>query len=261
MLISAIIFCIFASVKNRIQYQDECRYIYIRQVAAANWLKNNTPENAVIGTHDVGAIAYYSGRKIIDIVGLINPEFIPKINAQEFVPFVKEELDKKNVTYVAFLKEWFQVVNQPLLFQGGDNGIEIMEIYQYFPSKTHILSVKINNTIMYAGQLLVKKQIQQAIDVLKNLVNADPNSSLTYYMLSYAYILQGDAANAEINLKKTIEIYPSYWQAVGALSNIYKSQNKIAEAKTVLNNYLLINPSDSTILKLQQSLETAPNQK
>ncbi|MCI0450538.1 MAG: tetratricopeptide repeat protein [Chlorobi bacterium] len=243
--------------KNKELYQEQCRHIYIRQVLTAQWLKNNTPENSVIATHDVGAIAFYSERKIVDIVGLINPQFIPKLNTKEFASFVKEELKKQNVTHVAFLKEWFQVVNQPVLFKAGENGFEIMEVYEYFPGKTHILSVEVNNTLMYAGELLAKKQFQQALNVLNGAARADTNSSLTYYMLAYAYGILGDPVNTEKYLKRAIGVYPGYKEAAAILSNLYKSQNKIPDAKNVLSNYLQLNPSDTSVSKMLTELSNS----
>lgn len=41
------------------------------------WLNANTPPTAVVGCYDVGAIAYYSRRPILDLVGLNSPEVIP----------------------------------------------------------------------------------------------------------------------------------------------------------------------------------------
>ena len=48
------------------------------RLKAAEWIKNNTAENDVIATHDVGAIGYYSDRKIVDVAGLVTPELIKK---------------------------------------------------------------------------------------------------------------------------------------------------------------------------------------
>ena len=124
--------------QNKEVYQDQSRHIYIRQVETAKWLKQNTPEGSIIATHDVGAIAFYSDRKVIDVVGLINPEFISKLNTKEFNGFVEEMLKKDNVNYIAFLREWFQVVNQAPLFTAGNDNFEIMQVFKYFPEKTHI---------------------------------------------------------------------------------------------------------------------------
>jgi hypothetical protein len=46
-------------------------------VAFGEWLRQNTPENTAVLVGDVGAIGYYSERKIYDAAGLVTPEFIP----------------------------------------------------------------------------------------------------------------------------------------------------------------------------------------
>lgn len=245
--------------KNKGLYQDQSRHIYIRQVETAKWLKNNTPEGSVIATHDVGAIAFYSGRKVIDVVGLINPEFIQKLNTKEFVSFVEDQIKKQNVSYLAFLKEWFQVVNQAPLFSAGENNFEIMHVYKYFPDKTHILSSEVNAGIEYASQMLSQKQYQQALNVYKKLITMDPNSSLTYYLTAYTYSALGDAKSAEQNLKKALEIFPEYREAAISLSSLYKNQNRIDDAKNVLGSYLSLNPKDSVAAKQYNTLQSPVN--
>lgn len=235
-------------------FQDQSRHIYIRQVETAKWLKNNTPEGSIIATHDVGAIAYYSERKIVDVVGLINPEFISKLNTKEFAGFVEEQIIKQNVNYMAFLKEWFQVVNQPSLFTAGENAFEIMQVYKYIPGKTHLLSTEVNSGLQYASQLINAKQYPQAINILKQLAAMDPNSSLTYFMMAYVNTATNDAVQAEKNLTKAIEIYPDYRDAVISLSNIYKVQNRIEESRSILSSYTANNPQDTLALNHLKNL-------
>lgn len=247
----------FASEYNSTKeiFQDQSRHIYIRQVETAKWLKNNTPEGSTIATHDVGAIAYYSDRKVVDVVGLINPEFISKLNTKEFAGFVEEQIIKKNVTYMAFLKEWFQVVNQPALFTAGENAFEIMQVYKYIPGKTHLLSTEVNSGIQYVSQLISSKQYPQAMSVLKQLAAMDPNSSLTYFMMAYVNSFTNDGASAEKNLLKAIELYPDYKDAVLSLSNLYRIQQKTDDSRNVLTKYLAINPQDTTVLNQLNKLE------
>ena len=57
---------------------------YARDVAAINevhvemgrWLSENTTEDAVVATHDIGAIRYFSDRRVIDTIGLVTPEVL-----------------------------------------------------------------------------------------------------------------------------------------------------------------------------------------
>lgn len=248
--------------ENKRVFQDQSRHIYIRQVEAAKWLKNNTPVNSVIATHDVGAIAYYSERKIVDVVGLINPEFVEKLNNKDFVTFVKEQLKKQNVSYVAFLKEWFQVANQPSLFSAGENNFEIMNIYKYEPDKTHILSTEVNTGMNYAAEFIKNKQYPNAVTILKQVISFDPQNSLAYFQLAYVYSELNDVVNSEKSLRKAVEIYPGYRDAAISLSNLYRIQNRIDESKNVLNSYIAVNPQDTAVisqLKQLNSMTTSPD--
>ncbi len=246
----------FTSVYNATKeiFQDQSRHIYIRQVETAKWIKNNTPEGSIIATHDVGAIAYYSDRKVVDVVGLINPEFISKLNTKEFAGFVQEQIIKQNVSYMAFLREWFQVVNQPALFTAGENAFEIMQVFKYIPGKTHILSTEVNSGIQYVSQLITAKQYPQAMNILKQMAALDPNSSLTYLMIAYVNSYTNDGVSAEKNLLKAIEIYPDYRDAVLSLSNLYKMQNRIEDSRKILGAYTLNNPQDTAALNQLKSL-------
>jgi len=46
-------------------------------VTTGKWIANNIPDQAVIGLHDIGAIKYFSNRKVVDLQGLTHPEIIP----------------------------------------------------------------------------------------------------------------------------------------------------------------------------------------
>jgi len=43
-------------------------------VPMGKWLRNNTAEEAIVATPDIGAIGYYSEREILDLGGLVTPE-------------------------------------------------------------------------------------------------------------------------------------------------------------------------------------------
>jgi len=241
--------------ENKKVFQDQSRHIYIRQVETAKWLKNNTPEGSIIATHDVGAIAYYSDRKIVDVVGLINPEFVSKLNSKDFAGFVQEQIIKQNVSYMAFLREWFQVVNQPALFTAGENAFEIMQVFKYIPGKTHLLSTEVNSGIQYVSQLITAKQYPQAMNLLKQIAALDPNSSMTFLMMAYVNSSTNDVVSAEKNLLKAIEIYPDYKDAVISLSNLYKMQNRIEDSRKILGTYTANNLQDTAALNQLKSLD------
>lgn len=63
-------------------YGRDVRFIETEMVAAARWLHLNTPPDAVVAAHDIGAIGYFSRRPLIDLAGLVTPEVIPIIRDQ-----------------------------------------------------------------------------------------------------------------------------------------------------------------------------------
>lgn len=45
-------------------------------VTWGRWFARNTPEDAVIATPDIGAIGYFSDRRIVDLAGLVTPDMV-----------------------------------------------------------------------------------------------------------------------------------------------------------------------------------------
>jgi hypothetical protein len=58
-------------------YARDVAFIEGEMVAVAHWLADNTPPDALIAAHDIGAIGFFSGRPLLDLAGLISPEIIP----------------------------------------------------------------------------------------------------------------------------------------------------------------------------------------
>lgn len=250
LIIAAIIYSLTSYIEQKVLYAEQTHHISIRQVATAKWLRDNTPEGSIIATHDVGAIGYYSNRKIVDVAGLINPEFIKKLLDNDFPAFMIDQMKKEKVTHIAFLREWYRVVNQSSLFTTGDQNFEIMDVFKFDPEKTHILSSEVKGMTSYAMELVRQRQFQQGLGYLNRAISIDPNSSLTCFYLGYSYLSAGDAAAAEKYLKKAIEIYPGYTDAVFVLNDIYTKQNRKVDARKNTENYLKVNPSDTVAVRL-----------
>jgi tetratricopeptide (TPR) repeat protein len=256
-IVSAII--LFISVQNYLDnksnYATECKYISDRQVAAAKWIRDNTNENDIIATHDVGAIGFYSNRKIVDVAGLITPELIDKINERDYSTIMTDYLKSHNVTYLAFLREWYRVVNQVPLFTTIDiSPIETMEIYKFFPDKTHIMNKDANSMDLYAQNLLGGKSPQQAVQILNRSLTLDPRSSYTYYVLANANLMMNDRVGFEKNISKAIELFPEYKEALFLYGNFYKSINRPVDAGKYYAKCLEITPDDKKIKDLMNSL-------
>lgn len=231
--------------ENREEYAVQCKYIYDRQVKAAKWISENTNENDVIATHDVGAIGFYSNRKIIDVAGLVTPELIKKINDLDYVNYMNDYMAKHGVTYLAFLREWYRVANQDALFTtAGLLPPEIMEVYKFEPGKTKILSREVNSLLMKAQMLVGRKDGQQMIYILNRLLALDPSCAQAYYLRAFANMYLKDNVGFEKDLLKAIEIFPHYTDALYYLGEFYKNERRFQESQDNLTKFLQLVPDN-----------------
>lgn len=247
---------------NRKNYKDECKYINDRQVAAALWINQNTKETDIIATHDVGAIGYYCGRKLIDVAGLVTPELIDKIHMPDYNKYMMEYLKNQGVSHLVFLQEWYRVSNANPLFSTAETlPPEVMEIYKFEPGKTLILNTETKSRIMYCMDLMAKKNFDQAIQILKQGLINEPNSALIYFIISICYLQKNDLQNAELNLRKSLQIFPEYRVALGQLGLLQKQNGNFEEAKTLFEKYLTIHPEDVRIQEYLRVVNDSLKQK
>ena len=75
------------------------------QVHLGRWVDTNLPRTARIATNDIGAIAYFSRREVIDLMGLVTPEIIPFRRQGE--PGVMRYLKEACPQYVIIFPAWF----------------------------------------------------------------------------------------------------------------------------------------------------------
>jgi hypothetical protein len=52
-------------------------------VAVGRWLAENTPAEALIAAHDIGAIGYFAERPLLDLAGLISPQVVEWLADEE----------------------------------------------------------------------------------------------------------------------------------------------------------------------------------
>jgi hypothetical protein len=100
-------------VRGAQQYATDVRIIDSELRETGQWIRANTPPQALIGAHDIGAIGYFSGRVLVDTAGLITPEVVPFITDEaEMLAF----LEDKEVDYIAIFPSWYpQMSKSPKL--------------------------------------------------------------------------------------------------------------------------------------------------
>jgi predicted Zn-dependent protease len=221
------------------KYADACRYISERQVKTAHWLHDNLPEAAVVATHDIGAIGFYSGRRVIDIVGLVSPEMIPNLHNLDSL---KAFLARKRVTHLAVLRNWFEIVNVNPLFQTDEAHPEIMEVFPFDPSRMHIVPDNVVRIEHLGLSYLAHGESGAAISLLTTAIRLDPLSSRLHMNLGVALLSAGKTAEAEASLGRCLEIQPTLWNARVALAQVEAARGQTDQAIARLRSLLDENP-------------------
>ncbi|MFW9892826.1 MAG: hypothetical protein ACFFFO_11515 [Candidatus Thorarchaeota archaeon] len=85
-------------------FTKSVRTINDMHVGIGTWLAENTPEDAVFATHDAGAIRYISGRRMIDLAGLLSPDIIHgNMSSTETLRYLRQQ----GCNYFVFFDELF----------------------------------------------------------------------------------------------------------------------------------------------------------
>ena len=92
-------------------YAQDVAIIESEMVVAAKWVAQNTPPDAIIAAHDIGALGYFDNHKLIDLAGLISPEVIPFIRDE---PRIAVFLDEQGANYMVAFPEFYPILSSGL---------------------------------------------------------------------------------------------------------------------------------------------------
>lgn len=196
-------------------YADDCRYINDRQVKTALWIRDNLPGTARVATHDVGAMGYYSGRRVVDMVGLVSPSMIRNIGSFDGL---HRFLMSEHTTHLALLRNWFEVANQNPLFQTEEERPEIMEVFPYIPGTTSFVPQSLSRVAATAVHYLSSGKIEQAGSLLDQLVQAAPGYARGQYLLGEAFRRLGRREQAERAFHLAVQLRPGFPEATQRLA-------------------------------------------
>jgi hypothetical protein len=79
------------------------------QVHLGRWIDRHTPPSARLGLNDVGAIAYFSRREVVDVMGLVTPAIIPF--RREGEAGVLRYLERTCPDYLVIFPAWFPTIS------------------------------------------------------------------------------------------------------------------------------------------------------
>ena len=91
------------------RYAWAVQNIEAMQVHLARWVTDHTPPTARLGLNDVGAIAYFSRREIVDVMGLVTPAVLPY--RREGETGVLRYLERACPDYLIVFPAWFPTLS------------------------------------------------------------------------------------------------------------------------------------------------------
>jgi arabinofuranosyltransferase len=194
------------------EYREFCLYHYQRHERTGRWLKEHTPEGAVVATHDVGAIAYYSGRKVLDVVGLIQPDAVAHLHKPDYTEFLARWFDREHVTHLAFLENWMEVANQEPLWTADENP-EVLRVYAWIPGRTLLVPELASALNRRAIDLANAGSLPQAIQALQRSLGVERRDSRTWFLLGAVSATAGDTQGADRAYRTALALFPGYADA------------------------------------------------
>lgn len=134
------------------------RQLYVRNVdqlqrehrEAANWAGLTLPEDARIACLDIGMLGYYSGRYVIDLGGLINPEILPRLRDHRTGPYLVE---KRASHYFAVIRPDSERITGVKVDLDHLYSFRFVRVFDYPPYSqpiiTHSLGIEIYEIVRY----------------------------------------------------------------------------------------------------------------
>jgi len=215
---------IFAAEGDR-DYRTLCRYHLVRHERAGRWLAEHTPPGAVIATHDVGAIAFYSGRRIVDTVGVVLPEAVQHLHSEGYFDYLRRLFARMGVTHLAVLRDWLEVVNVEPLFT-ADPEPEILEVFAWEPGRTHLLHPQAAQLNQRAILAVSRGQPSVAAQLLAASLQTDRESSRTWLLLARTIWAMGRLEEAERACREALARFPGWPEAQQVLAGIEAAKRR-----------------------------------
>jgi hypothetical protein len=113
-------------------------------LAAARWVRENVPEGEAVAANDIGAISYLSGRRVVDLCGIVTGDILRILEIKEDVAarhrLIRDYLMSRGVRYLVIYPDWFAMIIQGSPFRrvhtiyypfntiGGSSKMEVYKI-------------------------------------------------------------------------------------------------------------------------------------
>ncbi len=211
----------------------------------------------MIATHDVGALGFYSGHPIVDVVGLLDRGIQGHIgDPGQTLAFMRD----RRVTHLAFLSDWIEVPNENALMRTSASNGEIMQVMPFTP-RTQISSAPVRSLNRFAELRLLAGDPRSALTALAKASRIEPTNPRTHYLAGTLFVKTGAFDRAEHELGLSLRFFPDSSRALAALGQLAYQRAEYPKAVGLLRRSLAVDPTNNDAsTALEQSLAQLPNQ-
>lgn len=108
---TTVVILLFFWGRGALAYAQDVAVIESEMVKTARWVAVNVPANALVATHDIGAMGYFSEHNLLDLAGLVSPEVVPFIRDESRL---RGYLNDRGVAYLVTFPDWYPSLTRDL---------------------------------------------------------------------------------------------------------------------------------------------------
>lgn len=250
-------FHLAAAAKAPEVYARFCRYHLERHERTGRWLAEHTPESAVVATHDIGAIGFYSKRRIVDTVGLVLPEAAAHLDDPGYLSYLADLFRREGVTHVAALRNWLRVANVEPLFLASREP-EILEVYPWIEGRTHLVPRPAARLEDRAVTRLKEGKAAEALSAVDEALAIDPSFAPAWVLAGQIHEMERRFAEAEAAYRRALALAPDDSETYFRLAVVLAASGRRAEAAAVGREVLRLAPGHRDAEALMRALDPAP---
>lgn len=123
-------------VSGSAQYARRIQFYDLIHMQIARWINDHAPQDAVIATHDIGIIGYFTNRQIVDLAGLTTPEIVPIMNdPQKTAEYLRSEHASYLIVYSDYYQALINLLDARLVFSPNPQvmlkeGVGTFDVYE-----------------------------------------------------------------------------------------------------------------------------------
>ena len=110
-LVSIGLVCVVFWYQGARAYGRDVAFIESEMVETSLWVHENTEPDALVAAHDIGALGYFGGRRLLDMAGLVSPEVIPFLRDEAQL---EKWLTQENADFLVTFPSWYPELTKAL---------------------------------------------------------------------------------------------------------------------------------------------------